>query len=155
MSLTTRNPLRMGGSNVNSGNVNTGEVNWTRGGGQLLCQSGLYSGDAGGGMILVSGIAGRVNSITPHVSILTLSGIANFIYDGNSIQTSGAPFAASGHKILANFNTPYGVSGQFAPAGTPIAVDLPFQSGLMYRAASGAVGISISWTPETNPATGG
>lgn len=159
MSLTSRNPLRMAGANVNSGNVNTGEVNMTRGGGQVISKSGMYSGNPDGGIALLSGVAGRLNSVTVHPTPgnpWAQSGIPIFFFDAGPVPTSGGPFPSSNHKAICILNGPTGHSGQptVTAAQGAIAVDMPFQSGLWARAASGAPGFSVSITPETNPPTG-
>lgn len=122
-----------------------------QGGLQVVSQSGMFSGNPDGGLILVSGQPGRLNQVVLHNTpgnIWAQSGIPLFFYDGNSVQTSGAPFAASGHKVIGIVNGPVGGSGQIAQTGS-LQIQMPFSSGLLVRAASGAPGFSISWTPET------
>lgn len=147
MSVTSRNPLRMAGAAVNSGNVNTGEVGFTTGGGQV------YSAGLSGITVdtLIFSGAGRLNNI----SVLTnlVSGRAVVFYDG-AVATSGGPFALSGHKVLATIPTGWRESGYvntLSQAGSVLPVQMPFQSGLIAaNQASGAVGWSVSFTPETN-----
>lgn len=153
MSVTSRSPLRMAGANINSGNVNTGEVAFTRGGAQVVQLSGMWSGNPDGGVLVYSG-AGRLNQVILGLGLsgtntMSLSGVPLFFWDG-VIGASGGPFAASGHKLLAVFNGPGGVSGQIPLGGGPILVDLPFQSGLIARGSSGAPGFAVSIVPETN-----
>lgn len=146
MSVTSRKPLRMAGANVNSGSVNTGEQNMTDGGGQLVCLSGMLSGNPDGGLVIISGTAGRLNSVSLHTYV---SGVAITFFDATATFTSGGPFLLSGHKII--YSAPANTLGlQYAV----IKPGVPFTSGLQVRAASGAPGFSIGWSPQTDPAVG-
>lgn len=171
MSIPSRSPLRMAGAALYSGGVNTGEMMTARGGvvAGSLFSGALFSGTTqpaasvgavqlsnAGEMLLFSG-PGRLNSIVLHASVFVLSGPGTVFYD-NGTLTSGGPFAASGHKILANTNAPAAyallgaaASGYLSPAGAVIAVDMPFASGLALNTKSGAPGFTVSWTPEVNP----
>src|ERR1700738_1449942 len=143
MSLATRTPLRFAGAVLSSGSVNTGEISFIRGGGQAACIfSGAASGAAAGGvgqgmvpggadLLFVSG-AGRLNSVLQHTQML--SGLPIIFYD-SAVPTSGGPFPLSGHKILGVIPPTWagGVAGSGSPVGftgTPLTVDMPFQSGL-------------------------
>jgi hypothetical protein len=157
MSVTTRNPMRMAGANVNSGNVSTGEFNCSFGGGQAAT---LYSGMAapaltgapgavaGGADVLIFSGAGRLKDVMPHVQ---LSGIQITFYD-SAVPTSGGPFAASGHKIIAVVpaNTWAPPGGVFGVGPIQYGFDMPFQSGLCVASKSGQPGLTVSWFPETN-----
>lgn len=151
MSVTSRSPMRMAGACVNSGNINTGELSMTTGGARTVSVSGAFSGNPDGSVGLASGQAGRVNNIVLHQSpgnIWTQSGIAVQLYDA-ALPVSGAPLVASGHKLLAVLNGPVGHSGQILQTGL-FELGVPFTSGLFARAASGAPGFTVTWTPETN-----
>ena len=155
MSVTSRSPLRLAGANIHSGNINTGELPWTKGGMQVVSSSGMFSGNPDGGITLVSGVAGRANQILLHLgTTFALSGIATQLYDAH-LSVSGGPLPASGHKFLAVFNSPFGVSGQAGLPPGAYDVDMPFQSGLHARGASGGTGYSVSWTPEVTLANPG
>lgn len=169
MSLTTKNPLRMGGANFHSGTPNTGEVMQTFGGGMTVA---IYSGTAvlsgaltaaytsvgaaagtGYDLVLFSG-AGRLKDIQPHVQG---SGVAVTFYDAGAVA-SGGPFPSSGTKVLATLpaNTWTGGAGGVFGIGPQIySFDVPFTSGLCVALKSGQPGMTITFTPEvnqTNPA---
>lgn len=174
MSLSTRNPLRLAGANVNSGQPNTGELPFIRGG--MACAS-IFSGtanlsgviptcttafgvpDSAGGydLKLVSG-AGRLNSVLAFNSIQ--SGQTVTFYDG-AVATSGGPFSASGHKIIGVMPSVFqqgGASGfnqQIIFTGQPFNVDFPFTSGLIVAQKSGQGGFSVTYTVETPVSTAG
>lgn len=165
MSLTSRNPLRMAGANINSGVPSTGEVKFTMGGDMTVT---IYSGTAilSGGLaaaytsvgaaagtgydaVLFSG-AGRLKDVQPHVQS---SGVAVKFYDAGAVA-SGGPFSASGHKVLGTLpaNTWTGGAGGIFGIGPQIySFDVPFTSGLCVALASGQPGMTITFTPETNP----
>lgn len=159
MSVSTRNPLRMAGANLASGNVNTGELSFNRGGAQAGC---FYSGaflqgtaaapgslGSGGNYLLVSG-AGRLNTVAIHQNIQVLSGVAITFYDSAVIKLSGVAVSASGQRILTTTIAPGGVSGQQTLSNVNMQVDAPFQSGLCVEALSGAPGFTWTYTPEAN-----
>lgn len=155
MSVLTRAPLRMAGANMTSGSPNTGEMSWTQGGAQVVSQSGMFSGNPDGGITIVgSGQAGRLNMVVIHNLPGTLwaqSGIKIDFWDGGASPalTSGGPFAASGHKLIATYNAPTGLSGQpSAAVGVQPPLGMPFTNGLFARAGSGAPGFSVSYSPE-------
>lgn len=164
MSVTTRSPLRMAGANLSSGHPATGEVPWTRGG-QLTAT--LWSGGvspnltgaptgavtSGGHTLILTG-AGRLNTILPH-SFLT-SGQPVFFYDAGAISVSGV--SVSGQRIIGivpnTMRAPLAaLSGNIATVVNwedKIDCDMPFTSGLCVAAASGAPGVTVSYTPEVN-----
>lgn len=158
MSVTSRNPLRMAGANVNSGFPATGEVPFTRGGMLTAClfSGNVVSGGAaalsapgalvvGSDAMIASG-AGRLNTIMP---ITMAPGTACFIYDAATVA-SGGPFVLSGHKTLAVLPA-WPMNGPASGNGPlPIQVDMPFTSGLCIGFKSGMNVFSISYTPETN-----
>ena len=178
MSLTTRNPLRMVGGNVNSGFPATGEIPTTRGGMQTAC---VYSGAiamgvaaagtgavASGGSILVVSGAGRLNSFTalwPAGVALAgngeggcVSGQPIVVYDSAITARSGvltdSTIAESGRKILYNWCPPKqlasGVTNEsFAARYGTQPLDVPYFSGLCVMALSGAPGFTLSYTPQT------
>jgi hypothetical protein len=153
MSIPIKSPHFFAGTPRSSGDVFTGEVAMTRGGGQIVCRSGMYSGNPDGGIILVSGTGGRLCSVVLHGSpgnIWAQSGIPVAFYDSAPVFISGGPIPASGHRLIGLVNTPVGHSGQIAGMGQS-ALDMPFSSGLIARAASGAPGFTISFIPEVNP----
>lgn len=156
MSVPSRAPLRMAGAVVNALFPNTGEVRFTRGGDQTFwSQSGVAVDTQ-----VFSG-AGRLNTIT---RLTQASGAGVYFYDG-IIATSGGPFAASGHKVIGAIIQPIPLpltgSGtnnvfQWQGVGVPLAVDMPFSSGLiMAPIGSGTPSFNFSWTPETNPGASG
>lgn len=152
MSIPVKSPHTIAGTPRSSGDINTGEIPWTRGGGRVVSQSGMFSGNPDGSVGIASGIAGRLNTVYLHNSpgnVWAQSGIIIQFYDA-ALPVSGAPLVASGHKIIATLNGPVGHSGQIGATGK-FEVDMPFQSGLFARAASGAPGFSVSITPEVNP----
>lgn len=175
MSVSSKNPLRLAGATVNSGDVNTGEQKVTTGGGQSMS---IYSGNAvlsgvlsaayanagvavgtGYDVLLVSG-AGRIKDVMLHQQ--ALSGLAITFYDAGAVS-SGGPFPLSGHKVVAvvpgstNVANPIN-SGTAFVAVTPLTpfwgFDKPFQSGLCVALKSGQPGFTVDFIPETNPATG-
>jgi hypothetical protein len=104
----------------------------------------IYSGTPAANDTMVQSGAGRLDALHPHMS---QSGVATVIYDG-AVATSGGPFAASGHKVLAvipaNFHTPF--LNTF-PAIVPVGA--PFYSGLIIAQKSGQIGVTLSYTPLT------
>lgn len=163
MSVTTRSPLRLAGAQLFSGGVNTGEQQTTRGGsvaGSIYSGTAILSGallatygsvGTGYDAILFSG-AGRLNSVLPHSVI---SGVSVTFYD-TAVATSGGPFAASGHKILAVIpaNTIGAFGNSLGCGPLPIQLDVPFQSGLAVQLRSGQAGFTFTYTPEVNQAIG-
>ncbi len=171
LSVTSKNPFRMTGANVNSGNLNTGEVLMTAGGAQAMSfwsgnaiLSGALTGafapvgaatGSGYDAVLVNG-PGRIKDVLVHQQML--SGVAVTFYDAGTGVTSGGPFTASGHKIVAIVpaGTPsiYGGNGSgilFGQPGSAIfKFDMPFQSGLAVSLRSGQPGFTVSFVPETN-----
>ena len=173
MSVTTRNPLRMVGATLHSGGVNTAEEQGTLGGSmRATIFSGMPSGAGAGGVApatgaMVNGVntaggadtliyagAGRLKDVLLHASYPSLSGITLQFYDAGGAVTSGGPFAASGHAVVASIPGPYGVSGQQAVQIGPIGFDVPFNSGLAVHVTSGHPGFTVTFTPEVNPAIG-
>lgn len=166
MAVLTKNPLRMVGGCINSGNINTGEVQTVRGGGQ---KCGVWSGSlsvgtavgfnvvnsSGGQVLLVSG-QGRLNSILPHINMQ--SGQPVYFYDAVAIVQSGT--TVSGQIILASIPATYqgswnsGYPQVLVNNGQPFNVDAPFFSGLCASILSGAPGFTVSYTPDTEPAFG-
>lgn len=172
MSVTSRNPLRMAGANLQSGFPNTGEVQWTRGGMQTACtysgainMSGPSSAVSSGGSTLFYSGFGRLNTFTAQfpagVALAgngeagVLSGQPIVVYDSAITSRSGvftdATIQESGRKILYTWYPPRVLSGVniTGPGFTPVQVDIPFFSGLSVMALSGAVGFTLSFTPET------
>lgn len=161
MSVTSRNPLRMAGACINSGNPATGEVAYTRGGQRTLC---VYSGalllGSGGSVPLAGGTTGhaqwwsgpgRLNTILPHQAV---SGAAGFFYDSATIALSGvAGYASSGYPVVGVVpaNT-FGVAGVVGGPPQQMNVDVPFQNGLCASFPSGMAGVTFTITPETNQA---
>lgn len=145
MSTPIRKPCFVAGTPRASGDVQTGQIHMTQGGGRAHT---IYSGLPASADLMVHQGAGRLDAIHPHMS---QSGVGTIIYDG-AVATSGGPFAASGHKILAvipaNFHTPFLNS---FPAIIPIGA--PYQSGLIVAVKSGQIGVTLSYTPETLPVT--
>lgn len=157
MAAPIRDPGFMAGTPRSSGDVQTGEVMVTRGGGRVVSASGMFSGNPDGIVSLYSGQAGRLNSVYLHQTpgnIWSQSGIAVTFFDAGNVPLSGGPFPISGHKLIAVLNAATGNSGQITTTGK-FEVDMPFQSGLWARAASGAPGFSVSITPECNILDGG
>lgn len=152
MSIPVVNPHIIAGSPRSSGDIQTGEIPWTRGGGRVVSVSGTFSGNPDGSVGLASGIAGRLANVVLHNTPgnpWSQSGIVVQFYDA-ALPVSGAPLQASGHKLLAVLNGPVGHSGQLSQTGK-FEIDMPFQSGLFARAASGAPGFTVSITPEVVP----
>ncbi len=168
MSVTTRSPLRFAGANLSSGFPNTGEVQMTNGGQGTAC---LWSGalapslagcptgavTSGGHTLVVTG-AGRLHRIMPHS--MMVSGQPIFAYDAGAITVSG--ISVSGQRIIG-FVPPRSRSLLSLASGQVdttvewkdvIEVHMPFTSGLCIAAASGAPGVTVSFTTETNPAIG-
>lgn len=162
MSLTTRNPVRLAGANVNSGHPNTGELAFTRGGmtsftawsgGPLQLGSGsaVPVAQTADHAILISG-PGRLNSAFVVNGVLSMSGVGVSFYDAASVAASGpGTIPAAGRTVLGVLNAPGGVSGQINLPGDVRAFDMPFNLGLAVNAPSGACGFSVSYTRETNP----
>ena len=160
MSVTTRNPLRVAGAFTYSGGPNTNELAVTTGG--AVCVS-VYSGGlinfgsgstnlrpvvhSGGHAVYWSG-PGRLNYVIPHQAI---SGVQGQVYDAATPAGSGVGTVIS--PILAII--PANSFGMIIGGGPfPIESPLPFTSGLALNLASGAPGVTLSFTPEVNPAIG-
>ena len=162
MSVATRNPLRLAGAVLHSGGINTGELLYTLGGqitasiysGALAPSLNAAPGATGGPDVLFFSGAGRLKGVTLQQTTSPLSGPAIFFYD-TGVVTSGGPFIASGHKILAVVN-PIQVSGAWNAQSIvgPYVFDVPFQSGLAVALKSGQPGFSATYTPEVNPNLG-
>ena len=164
MSITSRDPLRVAGANVSSGNVNTGEQMTTQGGGQRFASfSGGIRNLSSGGPPPVAGApavtadhaviysgAGRLNSIFSHQSVLALSGVAITFYDSATVARSGpSTWQESGYGIVGVLNSPQGASGQFTGVA-PVNFGVPFNSGLSICYPSGTAGFTVTFTPESN-----
>ena len=178
MSTPVTKPCYVAGTPRNSGDVQTGEVNYTRGGGRTACvysgaiAMGVAAAGTGalssGGSVLITSGAGRLNSFTPlwpagvalagNGENACISGQPIVVYDSAITARSGvltdSTIAESGRKILFAWSPPKLVaSGALVLASRttyePIALDIPFQSGLCVMALSGAVGFSLTYTPET------
>lgn len=98
----------------------------------------------GSDVLLQSG-PGRLIAVVPHGTFLALSGVQTNLYDG-AAAVSGGPIAASGHVYLGGLAAAYGVSGQITPAGTPVLINVPFNSGLVINSRSGQTGVTIVWS---------
>jgi len=184
MSITTRNPTRVAGANVNSGFPNTNELLINRGGVRTAsCYSGAIAAGvaaagtgalSSGGSVLVFSGAGRLNTFTaiwPAGVALAgngeggcISGMPIVVYDSAITARSGvytdSTIAESGRKIMFTWCPPKqlasGVTNEsFAARYLPIPLDIPFFSGLCVFALSGAPGFSLSYTPEHNPGASG
>jgi hypothetical protein len=144
----------MAGAIFNSGELNTGEVLFGQGG-QMA--GTVYSGILAGGNVgaIVGGVAagpnfmfwsggGRLCSVIPFG--LVVSGtVAVQFYDSSQI-TSGAPFIASGHKILGELiSAPNGANSY---TKQPIVLNVPFQSGLCCIAPAACQAFTVTWIPE-------
>lgn len=103
---------------------------------------------AGSDVLLFSG-NGRLNTLIPHATFLSLSGVAVNFYDA-AAPVSGGPIAASGHLPLGSLPAAFGVSGQLVAAGTPLHLNVPFSGGLCVNSRSGQVGFTAVWTPENH-----
>ena len=167
MGAITQSPLRLAGANLSSGAPNTGEMPFIRGGAQTFCvYSGYNSGTIlsvvsprGGavgvsGDILVCSGAGRLNSIS--INLPLTSGIPCYCYDAVAAK-SGGPL--SGMNIIGLvpgmiwLPGASGVALNWSPA--PILIDTPFYSGLCVSIKSGMAPFTLTFTPESNPASGG
>lgn len=156
----------IGGSPRSSGDVQTGEVQFVRGGGRAVSifSGALFSGTVittppgsvpvnnAGDILLYSG-GGRLNNLLQHVQMA--SGLAVTFYDA-AVAVSGGPIPASGHKLIGIIPPTYPGGAAFSGilpvmyTGTPVNVDMPFQSGLCAHMASGSPGFTASFTPESN-----
>lgn len=168
MSVTSKNPLRMAGANLNSGQVNTGDIYFTQGGAQKYTafSGGLLNLASGGqnppagapavvadNALLFSG-AGRLNKCFPHQLI---SGVSVVFYDASVPALSGPNnFTKSGYAVLGILpaNTIGGIGVNLGAGPFVAEFGIPFNSGLCVSATSGCPGFTVSWTPETNPSTG-
>lgn len=158
MAQRSRNPHRMAGAVVSSGNLDTGEVAWTRGGqrlvsffsgGPLQLGSGSVApvAQTGDHAIFWSG-AGRLNTVFPHQAI---SGVAVHFYDSAVVARSGPnTYRESGYGLLAVIpaNTWDNQGGTLEQIHKPIHFDTPFYSGLAVIGASGVPGVTFTFTPE-------
>lgn len=162
MSVANRNPLRMAGATLGSGNPATGEVHWTRGGVQKW---GAYSGgilslgsgspNPATGAITVTGDharvylgAGRLHTVMPNVAI---SGVSLIVYDSSVVARSGpGTFQESGYGVIAALppNTWHPGGGTLLGIQPPIAFDVPFHSGLCVAGTSGVPSFTLTFTPE-------
>lgn len=108
----------------------------------------------GADALLFSG-AGRLDLAFFHQT--SASGLPIIFYDA-AAPVSGGPIPASGHKIVGILpgTQSYAAvsSGQQAPslnlpiAGTPVLIQVAFQSGLCVNSRSGQNGFTVCWTPE-------
>ena len=163
MSVTSRNPLRMAGANVSSGNVNTGEFAYTMGGAQRFgsFSGGILNLSSGGpppaaGAVVVTADhaviysgAGRLNEVVPHQAI---SGTAIHFYDSAVVARSGpGTYRESGYPLigLVPANT-IGMTPFLGAGPLPLVYGVPFNSGLCIAFASGAPGFTVTFTPEVN-----
>ena len=166
MSVPVRNPMWLAGATCRtSGDVQDAAIGVIRGGGRCAAiLSGGYApnlnsapgatlaGGNSGHVLLFSG-AGRLNSILPHVQMV--SGVYGYFYDAGTLSFGTG---LSGQKIIGvipptmNGGTLSGGGyGTYAPwNGEPIRPDMPFNSGLCVLALSGVPGFTVSWTPEAN-----
>ena len=171
MSVTTRSPLRMAGTILNSGGVQDGTFLQSVGGDRAAT---FYSGAVAPGLtaapgavavgsdVLIFSGAGRLKTILQH-QVLQSGGEVVF-YDAGA-PVSGGPIYASGHKIVGRIEPTWSLAATAAtvPASGVGAgffltnqksllqvMDLPFQSGLCFNSRSGQPGFSVSWIPETN-----
>ncbi len=161
MSTPVRKPAALAGTPRSSGDVQTGEFLLTRGGGRAATvNSGGLAFNAPGAakigdqMIFYSG-GGRLNTILP---LLAQSGSAVTFYDAGTVLASGA-VPASGYRVLYTIpgNTALMFPGLINGGPLPIAVDVPFSSGLCATGiiASGMCPFTITYTPESNILDGG
>lgn len=162
MSVTTRNPLRVAGAFTYSGGPNTNELAVTNGG--AVCVS-VYSGGlinfgsgstnlrpvvhSGGHAVYWSG-PGRLNYVIPHQAI---SGVQGQVYDSAAVAASGVASVTAAILAIIPANT-IGWNGSLGAGPFPIESPLPFSSGLALNLASGCAGVTLSFTPEVNPAIG-
>lgn len=162
MSARTRNPLRIGGANLHSGNPDTGQQAFTQGGGQRwgFNSGGLLSPGSGSpspstgtvvkaaDQVLIYSGTGRLDTVYPHTVI---SGVAIVFYDSAVVARSGPnTHIESGYGVLAVI--PANTIGAFGPAlgggPLPIVFGTPFYSGLCVSATSGTPGCTVTFTPE-------
>lgn len=108
---------------------------------------GVPGGVAVGSDVMIASGRGRLCQIVPHQSFLSLSGVQVNFYDSDS-PISGGPIPTSGHDLVGSIAAGWGVSGQFTPAGYPININMPYQSGLCVNSRSGQPGFTVSWSPE-------
>ena len=160
MSVTTRNPLRVAGAFTYSGGPNTNELAVNDGGAVVVS---VYSGGlinfgsgstnlrpvihSGGHAVYWSG-PGRLNYVLAHQAI---SGVQGQVYDAATPAGSGLASVTSPILAIIPANSFAGLVG----AGPlPIKSPMPFSSGLALNLASGAPGVTLSFTPEVNPTIG-
>jgi len=153
MSEPIRRPQFVAGTPRKSGDLQTGEILVNRGGMETFTN---FSGTAAGNDVAITSGAGRLHDVLQHVQMI--SGQSVLIYDG-AVATSGGPFSASGHKVLAVIPSTYrggAVSGVAATEwdARPIVIDRPFYSGLIAATRSGTPGFSVSFTRQLS-GTGG
>ena len=161
MSLASRKPVRMAGAVLNSGNLDTGEVLWNRGGmrtasvysgsddytlsGQLMHVPGGV-GSGAGGFIIYSG-GGRLNTYIPHAAVSGL--VPPVFYDSVGALASGPFLGGNPRRILYQAPANTIELTHFLGAGpVPVVLDVPFQSGLCVFYRSGAIGFTVTFTPE-------
>lgn len=156
MSQTSKSPLRFAGAVFNSGNVNTGEQNMTFGG---LIAATVYSGIASGvsltgapgavafgSDILFQSGAGRLKDVL--LGQVFVSGVTLKFYD-SAAPASGGP--ASGVKTLFTIVNSVLSGAVGLAAGTVLAADVPFTSGLAVNMTQNPGTFTVTWTPEPNP----
>lgn len=167
MSLTSKNPLRVGGATIYSGGVATGEIPITQGGQVALT---IWSGGLAPSLIGAPGAvhtsgnqvrlwsgAGRLNTIIPHVQMT--SGLQSWFYDAALVARSGAGpvaslIAESGARLIGILPPTFGGgvwSGTaVSPMQSTINFGTPFFSGLNVACPSGSPGFTVTITPEVN-----
>lgn len=146
MSTPIRRPLFMAGTPRSSGDIQTGEVNMTRGGNRTYTATSGVAVDT-----LIYAGAGRLNTAFAYTRI---SGHVIFYDAGTAV--SGGPFA--GNKVLGYIgDNMVGISGVAQRLlATPIAFDMPFQSGLVAApVGSGGPSFTLSFIPESSILDGG
>lgn len=153
MSVPITKPTFLAGTPRYSGAIQDGAVNMqSLGGAEAISRmSGLLVD-----LMLQSG-GGRLNTIMSHGQTFTSGQIV--FYDAHAV-TSGGPFFASGHKILAIVPPLWvpgvsGVANPYAYPGFVNEVQVPFFSGLCVTQVSGQPGFTITVTRQVNNLDGG
>ena len=99
--------------------------------------------NVGSDTLLFSG-AGRLQLIYPHLSQI---GTAVVFYDAPA-AVSGGPIYTSGHRVIGVLpGTTHGPVSGTGPL--PIAVGVPFYSGLVAAVRSGCTGFTVSYQAES------
>lgn len=152
---STAKPTFIAGTNLSGcGGPNTTQLLYTMGGQQV---TSYYSGvGQAATAVLARAGGGRLDTIQGISAAALPLGASGFPVIFIDSHAAGTYSSTSGHKILAVLDPRQVLqatiptlfnSGAVFFGTAPIQVGVPFSSGLMISALSGALGFTCSWTP--------